>query len=67
MLKPTLITMLETTRNTTALLVCILREIFDENSYARFLARAGRPSSTEAYADFVHQEAHLRERRPRCC
>lgn len=59
--------MLRTMRNAAALLVCILREIFDENSYARFLARSDRPSSAEAYAEFVHQEAHLRERRPRCC
>jgi hypothetical protein len=67
MLKPKFTTMLEITRNAASLLVCILREIFDENSYARFLARAGRASSAEAYAEFVHQEAHLRERRPRCC
>jgi hypothetical protein len=59
--------MLRTTRNAAALLVCILREIFDENSYARFLARTDRASSTEAYAEFIHQEAHISERRPRCC
>lgn len=67
MQKPTLATMLNTVHKAGFLFVSILREIFDENSYARFLARSGRVSSAEAYAEFVHQEAHLRERRPRCC
>ena len=42
-----------------------LREIFDENAYARFLAREAKPPSAEAYAEFV-QEKHSAPVR-RCC
>jgi hypothetical protein len=49
------------------LLVMTLREIFDENSYARFLERSGVRSSRAAYAEFVRQEAIRTERRARCC
>jgi hypothetical protein len=49
------------------LLVMTLREIFDENSYARFLERSGVGSSRAAYAEFVKQEARRTERRARCC
>jgi hypothetical protein len=66
-MKPILAAVIATVRNAAALLACTLREIFDENSYARFLARSGLPSSAKAYAEFIHQEAHIRERRPRCC
>jgi hypothetical protein len=58
---------LTTIRNAASLLANILREIFDENSYARFLARTGLANSPSAYAEFLRQEAHLRERRARCC
>jgi len=44
-----------------------MREIFDENSYARFLARSGQRSSRAAYAEFMRQESDGRERRARCC
>jgi hypothetical protein len=54
-------------RQVARLFVQTLREIFDENSYARFLARSGLANSSSAYAEFLHQESHLRERRPRCC
>ena len=54
-------------RQAARLFVQTLREIFDENSYARFLARTGLPNSTSSYAEYLHQESHLRERRPRCC
>jgi hypothetical protein len=67
MLKPLFATIFSATRNAAVLLANILREIFDENAYARFLARSGLPSSAKAYAEFVHQESHIRERRPRCC
>ena len=52
-------------RNFGALLMAVLREIFDETAYARFLARESRQSSTAAYADFV-QEKHSAPIR-RCC
>ena len=49
------------------LLVMTLREIFDENSYVRFLERSGVENSRAAYAEFVRQEARRTERRARCC
>ena len=42
-----------------------LKEIFDENAYARFLAREAKAPSAAAYAEFVKEKysAPLR----RCC
>jgi hypothetical protein len=54
-------------RNAARLLVMTLREIFDENSYARFLTRSGVANSRAAYAEFSRQEARRQERRARCC
>jgi len=45
----------------------VLREIFDESAYARFLARRGEVSSVVAYADFLHETENARARKPRCC
>jgi len=50
-----------------ALFVGVLQEIFDESAYRRFLVRAGRKSSREAYADFLREGQAVRERKPRCC
>jgi hypothetical protein len=47
------------------LILTILREIFDENAYARFLVRESRESSAKAYSDFI-QEKHSAPVR-RCC
>jgi hypothetical protein len=44
-----------------------LREIFDENAYARFLARQGTRPSRKSYADFLRENEATRARRPRCC
>lgn len=52
--------------STVRLLVAILREIFDEAGYARFLARKQMPSSGEAYAAFLHEKNGIRPQ-PRCC
>ena len=49
------------------LLLATLREIFEESAYERFLERRGCPSSREAYAAFLHETQHIRERRARCC
>jgi hypothetical protein len=43
----------------------MLREIFDENAYARFLARESKEPSAKAYADFI-KERHSAPIR-RCC
>jgi hypothetical protein len=50
-----------------ATLLAVLREIFDESAYARFLAGKGKISSREAYAEFLQETEHTRSRRPRCC
>jgi hypothetical protein len=44
-----------------------LREIFDESSYARFLARHGMISCSTAYAAFLREQENLKARRPKCC
>ncbi len=48
-------------------LITILREIFDENAYARFLARHRMANTREAYALYLRESNVTRERRPRCC
>jgi hypothetical protein len=45
----------------------VLREIFDESAYARFLARRQFATSPEAYAEFLRENELNRGRRPRCC
>jgi hypothetical protein len=50
-----------------SVLVSVLREIFDESAYARFLDRTKRASSREAYAAFCREGEVAKARRPRCC
>jgi hypothetical protein len=47
--------------------IAMLREIFDEAAYARFLSRAGMPSSCKAYATFRQEFEEAKLRRPKCC
>jgi hypothetical protein len=49
------------------LMAAVLREIFDESAYARFLARQNLVSSPAAYAAFQQHTEGVRMRRPRCC
>jgi hypothetical protein len=51
----------------TRLLLCTLREIFDESAYSRFLARHGTNSCPRAYAAFLREQEGIRARRPKCC
>jgi len=44
-----------------------LREIFDENAYARFLQRQELTESQQSYAEFLREHDTTRARRPRCC
>ena len=44
-----------------------LREIFDENAYARFLQLRRLEPSRDSYAAFLREDAFRRGRRPRCC
>jgi hypothetical protein len=47
--------------------LAILREIFDEAAYARFLSRAGTGPSSESYAAFRREFEEVKNRRPKCC
>jgi hypothetical protein len=49
------------------LIVAILREIFDESAYERFLDRSRLESSANAYAIFLRENEQAKSRRPRCC
>jgi hypothetical protein len=54
-------------RELLGLVVAILREIFDEAAYQRFLDRSQLQSSPNAYAVFQQENEQARSRRPRCC
>jgi hypothetical protein len=45
----------------------VLREVFDEAAYARFLGRCGLASSSKAYAAFRREYEETKVRRPKCC
>ena len=45
----------------------MLREIFDEAEYARFLRHERVENSREAYGRYLRETERVRERRPRCC
>ena len=51
-------------RQAAATLAAVLREIFDEAAYRRFLKGSGRASSRAAYREFLRQKE---EPRARCC
>jgi hypothetical protein len=44
-----------------------LREIFDENAYARYLERTGMVASRVSYAGFLAERRAAEQRRIRCC
>jgi hypothetical protein len=47
--------------------MALLREIFDEAAYERFLLRTHRASSPKAYAAFRQEFEEAKTRRPKCC
>ena len=59
--------LLSSARRAVAVIGSILREIFDEAAYARYLERRQLTTSPTAYAEFLDESRELRERRPRCC
>ena len=54
-------------RELCGLVVAVLREIFDESAYQRFLDRSRLESSSHAYAIFQQENEQAKSRRPRCC
>jgi hypothetical protein len=58
---------LESIRILLATVLAMLREIFDEAAYARFLSRSRIVSSSEAYAAFCREFEEAKVRRPKCC
>ncbi len=53
--------------NISRVVLAILREIFDEAAYARFLTRTRLVASRQAYAAFCREKASIESRRHRCC
>lgn len=49
------------------IVVAMLREIFDEAAYDRFLLRKQMASSSTAYAAFRQEFEDAKTRRPKCC
>jgi hypothetical protein len=49
------------------LAIAVLKEIFDESAYQRFLNRSRLQSSSQAYAMFLQENEQAKSRRPRCC
>jgi hypothetical protein len=45
----------------------MMREVFDESAYARFLERRQLATSPRAYSEFLQENEISRARRPRCC
>ncbi len=49
------------------LIKAMLREIFDESAYERFLARTGRTRTAASYRAFLKEGETSLARKPRCC
>jgi hypothetical protein len=47
--------------------ISVLREIFDENAYSRFLQRTNARRSVESYGEFVREREMTAAGRTRCC
>jgi hypothetical protein len=54
-------------RSVLALAYAVMREIFDENAYQRFLAREHLQPSQSSYARFWQRDREGTRPRPRCC
>ena len=49
------------------LILELLRELSDENAYARYLASEGRAPSREAWRKFSDQRLRAKYMRAKCC
>lgn len=54
-------------RNIMNTLAAVLREVFDESAYARFLVRTKAARSRESYAKFLREIECRKHSAPRCC
>lgn len=54
-------------QNAASILWSMLREIFDESAYTRFLLRTNMASTPAAYAAFWREREAIQSRRARCC
>jgi hypothetical protein len=54
-------------RRVLRILISVLREIFDENAYDRFLLRTQAARSVASYREFLHEREAGIVRKPRCC
>ena len=54
-------------RNALQIVFAVLREIFDEAAYERFLQRQSLPSSAVAYKQFLRERESGSRPRARCC
>ena len=50
-----------------AMLWAVLKEIFDESAYERFLIRNRMVASRASYAAFTRDYERIKTTRPRCC
>ena len=48
-------------------LLAVLREIFDENAYQRFLLRTNNVASVDSYRQFQREREAGVATNPRCC
>jgi hypothetical protein len=54
-------------RKLRSLIWALLRELADENAYARHLAACGRRHSPEEWRRFSEERLHSKYARPKCC
>ena len=48
-------------------LLAVMREIFDENAYQRFLSRTNSAASVHSYEKFQREREAAIATKPRCC
>jgi hypothetical protein len=54
-------------RRVARLVLALLRELADENAYARHLAAHGRPHSGEEWRRFSEERLRAKYQRAKCC
>jgi hypothetical protein len=58
---------MELLRRVFRILGAMLREVFDEAAYGRFLAQTGSHRSSASYREFMRERETATARKPRCC